>query len=96
MALLDAPSFNSYIDDRSKIKELEAEIKRLNRVVRNKTVEISHLKAELGKVKPETKKSKIIKLIEKGMRPSEIRDLGFSYHYTLEVWQGYNNAISKR
>lgn len=77
---------NEYLEDKKRIKQLEKQL-------RYARIEISHLKARLNVKKAESKKLKIIRLIESGLTPSEIIKIhGFNQYYVYEICQDYKRA----
>lgn len=88
-ATLDVPSFESYLELKNKVRQLEKKL-------RHARTEISHLKARLNTKKGESKKLKIIKLIDSGVCVQEIvKTHGFNLNYVYEVSQYYRRVTSE-
>lgn len=90
MEMIDIPDFESHL-------QLKDKVKRLEKKLCHARTEISRLKALLNKKKGESKKLKIIKLIDDGVSIQDIVKVhGFNLHYVYEVSQYYRrvkNAI---
>jgi len=81
--------------ERDGLLPLVSKCEKLDKSLRSCRASLSFMKKKTAKARGKTIKSKVIELIEQGLKPAEMRDLhGIAYRTAYATWREYHKAAS--